>query len=108
MGTHTTAAPGNWTKTSLDLASLHSGDVVTVITNRSRWDFVLAKGRAVSRNSVTGVAVVTNSRKFGQMTADVMCTRVDRIFRLGESIAVNGGNTGNVQTVYVNGERYLG
>jgi len=108
MSTHTAMAPGNRSATTLDIATLSSGDVITVLTKRSRWDFVLAKGRTASRDSVTGVAVVTNSRGFGQTTADVMCTRVDRIFRLGEEIGVNGGHSGSIVTLYVNGERRLG
>ena len=106
--TSTRMAPGNRNTTMLDLGTLEDGDVITVITRSSRWDFVLARGRQVVEHQIIGVAVVTNSRKFGQITADVMSTRIDRIFRLGEAIGVNGGNTGEVQTVYVNGVRYLG
>ena len=108
MSTQTSMAPGNRNATMLDLGTLEDGDVITVITKRSRWDFVLAKGRRVIEHQVIGVAVVTNSHGFGQITGDVMRTRVDRIFRLGERIGVNGGHSGEVQTVYVNGVRYLG
>lgn len=108
MSTQTSMAPGNRNATMLDLGTLEDGDVITVSTKSSRWTFVLAKGRRVVESQIIGVSVMTNSRKFGQITADVMSTRIDRIFRLGESIGVNGGNTGEVQTVYVNGVRYLG
>lgn len=106
--TSTRMAPGNRTTTMLDLGTLEDGDVITVITKNSRWDFVLAKGRRVIEHQVIGVAVVTNSRKFGQTTRDVMTTRLDRIFRLGEPVRVSGGSSGDVQSVLVNGQRRLG
>ena len=100
--TSTRMAPGNRNTTMLDLGTLEDGDVITVITRRSRWDFVLARGRQVVEHQIIGVAVVTNSRKFGQTT------RVDRIFRLGEPISINGGGSGSIKSVSVNGERRLG
>ena len=106
--TSTRMAPGNRNTTMLDLSTLEDGDVITVITRSSRWDFVLARGRQVVEHQIIGVAVVTNSRKFGQTTADVMRTRVDRIFRLGEPISINGGGSGSIKSVSVNGERHLG
>jgi hypothetical protein len=108
MSTQTSMAPGNRNATMLDLGTLEDGDVITVSTKSSRWTFVLAKGRRVVESQIIGVSVMTNSRKFGQITADAMNTRIDRIFHLGEPISVNGGNSGNIRFVSVNGERRLG
>jgi hypothetical protein len=105
---YTAMARGNLGATVLDLAGLNDGDVIGVLTTRSRWAFVLPVGRKVRRDVIKGVAVMTSSRSFGQVTSPVMEIEIDRVFRLGERISINGGYTSPVQTITINGERRLG
>jgi hypothetical protein len=101
-------AHGNRAANTLDIGTLNRGDVVTVITEHSRWEFVITHHTKFQSVTATGVAVMTNSRGFGHMTKSLVDVRITRNFVLGREVSINDGNTSAILTVLVNGVRRLG
>jgi hypothetical protein len=93
---------------SLDLASVNIGDIVTLMTDSGRWYLTRIAGSSAHRDTITGVMVSTNSRRFAQAGADPRSFIVDRMASLGQDFQVGSSWTGTVNTVLVNGEYRVG
>ena len=91
--------------TQLDFGLLQVGDLVRIQTNVSNWYFARLQRSTVGREQITGIMVMTDSRKFGQTTDSPATYTMDRVIRLGYSVFLGrGGNTGEPEHIWVNGE----
>lgn len=89
----------------LDLATVAPGIQITVKTKRSTWHLVLLQCRGVNDGLVTGVAIQTNSRGYGQPTIAPNDRVVSQHIQVGERMVIDGRRSSKVVSITIN---YLG
>ena len=92
---------------TFDFADARPGDVVRVVTMNSIYHFVAITGSVVTDDEVIGVAVMTDSENFGQVTRSPNHFTISRYITLGEQLGMSRSPTSYVVSVHLNDERVV-